>query len=77
MITWQQLGIHHKPIGCLNVGGFFEPFRQLIEQSVDSGFINERFRSMVILEDNPEALINALANQKLPESVITWTVPEV
>ncbi|KAJ8093075.1 hypothetical protein PM082_020557 [Marasmius tenuissimus] len=52
-ITWTQLGIHDKPVVLINVLGFYEPFRQLIEKSVESGFIQEYNESLVVFVDCP------------------------
>ena len=38
-ISWIQLGIHRKPVGLLNVNGFYDPLRQLIDHQIDQGFI--------------------------------------
>ena len=38
-LTWAQLGIHTKPIGVLDVAGYFGPLRALIEHAIEGGFI--------------------------------------
>ena len=40
MITWSQIGLHSKPVGLLNVAGFFEPLLALVKHSSDEGFIS-------------------------------------
>src|SRR6266576_593721 len=39
VLTWTQLGIHDKPVGLLDVGGFWDPIRDLLEQTVEAGFV--------------------------------------
>src|SRR5438105_253290 len=39
ILTWAQLGIHHKPIGLLNTAGFFDPLLAWIDRAVADGFI--------------------------------------
>jgi hypothetical protein len=39
VITWAQLGIHAKPIAVVNIGGYFDPLLQMIQQGVQQGFI--------------------------------------
>ncbi|KAG0519005.1 hypothetical protein BDA96_09G226600 [Sorghum bicolor] len=40
MITWCQLGIHDKPVGLLNVDGYYDPLLALFEKGATEGFIN-------------------------------------
>jgi uncharacterized protein (TIGR00730 family) len=40
-MTWAQIGIHDKPIGVLDVGGYFEPFQQLVARAKVDGFLDE------------------------------------
>lgn len=38
-VTWSQLGYHRKPVGVLDVAGYYEPFRQMMTRSLDEGFV--------------------------------------
>ncbi len=60
IITWAQLGIHHKPIGLLNVTGYFNPLQGLIEQAISQGFVRPEHRQLAVIEDQPAALLDAL-----------------
>jgi uncharacterized protein (TIGR00730 family) len=66
-ITWTQLGLHRKPCGLLNAGGFYTPLVAFIDQAVSEGFIKPIHRSMMVVDDNPERLINTLAEMDLPD----------
>ena len=66
-ITWTQLGLHRKPCGLLNVGGFYTPLVAFIDQAVSEGFIKPIHRSMIVVDDNPERLVNTLATMDLPD----------
>ncbi|GAB2210718.1 hypothetical protein Droror1_Dr00016001 [Drosera rotundifolia] len=57
MITWSQLGIHKKPIGLLNVGGYFNSLFALFDKGVEEGFIEDTARHIVIAADSAEELI--------------------
>lgn len=77
MITWVQLGIHRKPIGLLNVNGFFDPLCRLIEHQMAEGFIKERFRSLLLIDNQVETLLEGLANHSSPDGIVRWnTTPE-
>jgi uncharacterized protein (TIGR00730 family) len=66
-ITWTQLGVHRKPCGFLNAGGFYTPLIAFIDQAVSEGFIKPVHRSMLVVDDNPERLLETLANITLPD----------
>ena len=66
-VTWTQLGVHRKPCGLLNVGGFYAPLAAFIDQAVTEGFIKPIHRAMIVVDDNPERLLNSLATLELPD----------
>jgi uncharacterized protein (TIGR00730 family) len=61
LVTWTQLGIHRKPCGLLNVDGYFDPLAALLDHAVAQGFVRSEHRDIVILERNPETLLERLA----------------
>lgn len=48
VITWAQLGIHTKPIGLLNVGGYFDPLVTMVDKGVEEGFIRPIYRDLFV-----------------------------
>lgn len=58
--TWQQLGIHAKPVALLDVGGFWQPLLAALDAMTAQGFISRTFRSGLIVEEDPAALLEAL-----------------
>jgi len=66
-VTWTQLGVHRKPCGLLNAGGFYTPLEAFIDQAVTEGFIKPVHRSIVVCDDDPARLLDKLANVKLPD----------
>jgi predicted Rossmann-fold nucleotide-binding protein len=60
MITWAQLGLHQKPLGLLNVEGFFDPLLDMLDNMIKEGFVKEENRSMIKVHSNAEALLQAL-----------------
>ena len=74
-VTWTQLGVHRKPCGLLNVGGFYSPLVAFIDQAVTEGFIKPVHRAMIAVDDNPERLLNSLSEVVLPE-VPKWIRPD-
>jgi uncharacterized protein (TIGR00730 family) len=66
-VTWTQLGVHRKPCGLLNVGGFYTPLALFIDQAVSEGFIKPVHRESIVVDDSPERLVTALEAVKLPD----------
>jgi uncharacterized protein (TIGR00730 family) len=60
VVTWAQLGFHHKPIGLLNVEGYYDPLIALINHTLEEGFIRPRNRDLVIDETDVEPLIDRI-----------------
>ncbi|WP_375772799.1 TIGR00730 family Rossman fold protein [Archangium gephyra] len=58
--TWAQLGIHHKPIGLLNVADFYGPLLAMMRRAVDEGFIPETRAQPFACEASPVALMDQL-----------------
>jgi uncharacterized protein (TIGR00730 family) len=59
-LTWAQLGLHPKPIGLLNVEGYFAPLLALIDHAVVEGFVAPGGRSLILDETDPDRLLDSL-----------------
>jgi len=57
ILTWTQLGLQQKPIGILNVDGYFDRLLDLFDHAVAEQFVKARHRDMIVTDDNPESLI--------------------
>ena len=57
VITWQQLGYHAKPVGVLNIEGYFDAFLAFLDHAVRSGFISPEAREDLVTGDSPAALL--------------------
>jgi uncharacterized protein (TIGR00730 family) len=60
ILTWRQLHIHDKPIGILNVAGFFDPFLAWLDRMVEEGFVSEKNRQLVVVETEADSLLNRM-----------------
>jgi uncharacterized protein (TIGR00730 family) len=74
-VTWTQLGLHRKPCGLLNVAEFYTPLAAFIDQAVSDGFIKPVHRAAIVVDDNPERLLDTLAAIDLP-NVPKWIRPD-
>ncbi|PSS19868.1 Cytokinin riboside 5'-monophosphate phosphoribohydrolase [Actinidia chinensis var. chinensis] len=57
VITWAQLGIHDKPVGLLNVDGYYNSLLSFIDKAVDEGFIIPSARHIIISAQNAHELM--------------------
>ncbi|WP_199181878.1 MULTISPECIES: LOG family protein [unclassified Cryobacterium] len=58
--TWQQLGIHNKPVALYNIDGFWGPLIATIDAGVDAGFLRRTYRDSLIISDNAQDLLSQL-----------------
>jgi len=59
--SWRHLGYHDRPIGLLDVGGYFQPLLAMIRQAEHAGFVTPEQLGMVTLHQSPEALLDEVA----------------
>jgi hypothetical protein len=57
MLTWQQLGIHSKPCGLLNIKGYFDDLLKFLDHAVDEKFIHKPHFDMILASNDPVDLI--------------------
>ena len=67
ILTWAQLHIHGKPIGLLNVQGFFNPLLAMAQHMSREGFITARHLAMLHVHEAPEELLDAMSRYQ-PET---------
>jgi uncharacterized protein (TIGR00730 family) len=58
--TWTQLGIHDKPLGLLDVAGYWGPLRATLDRAVEARFLSPEHRAILISGGDPAALLDAL-----------------
>ncbi|RDX65645.1 Cytokinin riboside 5'-monophosphate phosphoribohydrolase LOG7, partial [Mucuna pruriens] len=66
IITWAQLGIHSKPVGLLNVDGFYNSLLSFIDKAVDEGFISPKARRIIVSAPTAKELVREL-EEHVPE----------
>ncbi|PWH18440.1 MAG: TIGR00730 family Rossman fold protein [Anaerolineae bacterium] len=72
-ITWGQIGIHEKPIGLLNIRGYFQLLIAAIDHAEKEGFIFPEHRRMICMAEKPEELLRCMRNHRHPaEAVRRW-----
>jgi uncharacterized protein (TIGR00730 family) len=69
IITWSQLGMHQKPCGLLNVYNYYDKLIEFLDHAVSEHFIKEIHRSIMLIEECPEILLEKIEAYKAIESV--------
>jgi hypothetical protein len=74
MITWAQLGIHRKPCGLIDVGGYFDGLLAQFDRAAADGLLRPSHRGLVVAEPDPERLLDHMAAWEPPplEFKLDW-----
>jgi len=75
MLTWGQLGLHGKPIGLLDVAGYYAPLMQMVQNMTDAGFLKPENQAMLLVDSDMEGLLTQMQNYQAPE-VPKWITRE-
>lgn len=75
ILTWGQLGFHVKPMGLLNINGFYDPLLALFERAVAEGFLRDENRAMALAAGDIESLLAVMTAYR-PEPVSKWLKEE-
>jgi uncharacterized protein (TIGR00730 family) len=70
--TWSQLGLHRKPMGVLNVSGYYDGLAALLDHAVHEGFVRERNREAMHFATTPAELLESFAGWE-PTHLSKWT----
>jgi uncharacterized protein (TIGR00730 family) len=68
VLSWAQLGIHNKPCGLLNAAGYYQPLIDFLDYAVTQDFLKPKHRGLLIVEDEPEDLLERIEEAILPEA---------
>jgi hypothetical protein len=69
--TWRQLGYHDKPVGLLNVDGYYDTLLQFVGQTMDQGFVAESQRNLLQVDASARPLL-----ERLHELAVHATAPD-
>jgi uncharacterized protein (TIGR00730 family) len=69
VLTWAQLGEHEKPCGLLNVAGYYDPLLTVFDRMVEADFLSASNRALLLVEDDPEQLLQRFDHYEPPKTV--------
>ena len=72
-LTWGQIGAHSKPVGLLNVRGYYDPLLEMLDRAVKEKFLFPEHRQSLLSDSDPERLLEAMKKHHHPhEAVRRW-----
>ena len=72
ILTWSQLGIHRKPIGLLNVEGYYDGLLAMIAHAIAEGFVPAEYRALSVTVSTPAALLDLMQSWRPPDFRGRW-----
>ncbi|UGB31186.1 TIGR00730 family Rossman fold protein [Metabacillus sp. B2-18] len=73
--TWAQLGEHSKPIGMMNSNHYYDKLLAFFDHMIQEQFLKPEYRSMVIVDSDPEQLIQKFRSYE-PPLLTKWITPQ-
>lgn len=71
ILSWSQLGLHSKPVGLLNVNGFYDPLIAQLDIMVKEGFLKQPNREIIQVANSIEAVFK-LMESFVPQETFKW-----
>jgi uncharacterized protein (TIGR00730 family) len=75
ILTWSQLGIHHKPVGLLNLAGYYDGLLKMLAHAAREGFIQREYLALLLFADTPRELLDRFETWKPPAVSRAWLDP--
>ena len=72
IVTWAQLGLHTKPVGLLDVGGYWKPLQRLVEHTVAEGFTPQDQLALLLRDEDPARLLGRMRAWQPPVLGPQW-----
>jgi uncharacterized protein (TIGR00730 family) len=72
VVTWAQLGLHQKPIGLLNVAGYFDRLLALVEHAIAERFVHAGHRALLVCAGEVDTLLDTMAARRPPPAPRKW-----
>ena len=69
-LTWAQIGEHRKPVGLLDVDGYYDPLLAMLDRAETEGFIFSEHRQWLLYASDPEALLEAMNDHHPAEEAV-------
>ncbi len=75
VLTWAQLGIHRKPVGLVDVDGYWAGLRAFVRHAATEGFVRPEYAGLLLVEPSPTALLDRFAAWQPSTESPAWLDP--
>jgi uncharacterized protein (TIGR00730 family) len=75
ILTWAQLGIHRKPVGVLNVAGYYDGLLRMLSHAVREDFVRPDYFALLLFADTPQEMLDRFAAWQPPVLPRAWLAP--
>jgi uncharacterized protein (TIGR00730 family) len=69
-LTWAQIGVHEKPVGLLNVNGYYDPLLQMLDRAMDEKFLFPEHRRSLLCDADPARLLDLMREHQHPHDAV-------
>jgi uncharacterized protein (TIGR00730 family) len=76
VLTWSQIGLHHKPLGLLNINGYFDPLLKWVDKALQEHFIYEEHQQLFVVDEEIAGLLDKIAEFQFPVNLERWLIRE-
>ncbi len=66
ILTWAQLGFHNKPVGLLNIDGYYDHLIQFLDHAVEQGLLRQQHRDLLRVQQDPGTLLDNFLSEPAP-----------
>ena len=68
VLCWSQLGLHAKPCGLLNVGGYYDRLTAFLDHAVEEQFVRASHHELILVQEDADALLDAFEQYRSPRA---------
>lgn len=72
IVTWAQIGLHTKPVGLMNVHGYYDTLLKFLDEVRQKGFMYDGHENLFQVADNPDDLIQKMEQYRPPVDLASW-----
>lgn len=76
-ISWAQLGYHNKPVGLLNIAGYYDQLIAFNRHMVDVGFIRKQHKDIMLVDESIDALVDKMASSQPIETIFAMKADDL
>ncbi|MFV0623632.1 TIGR00730 family Rossman fold protein [Sphingomonas sp. ac-8] len=76
-MSWAQLGYHRKPVGLLNVAGYYDGLIAFVDKMAEVGFLRPMHRDILLIDDQLGALLDRMANHQVARPIFSMSSSEL